>query len=210
MPAGYLHDHRIQGQVLMPGAAMFELSGASARCLGGEEARAVIQGISLSAPLIISDANTAAKKLLTCTVKCETGRLEVWSLLSASQPVTASRFHGQLHLGGWAHQTLAPARLSSRTDAGSQVPRTVIKLLPQLLQVAHTFQMPTSVACLRPIPYNTCKQPDGHAIHPATLDAATHTAAAFAPARGNGQTEGIGIVHLLKAGRCFLDANNMV
>ena len=30
---GYLHDHRIQGRALLPGAAMFEMAAAAARCM---------------------------------------------------------------------------------------------------------------------------------------------------------------------------------
>ena len=49
----------------------------------------------------------------------------------------------------------------------------------QILDGTNIQEMHTSIATVMDMPPNSCIQPGGYVVHPATLDAATHTAAAL-------------------------------
>lgn len=177
--AGYLHDHRIQGQVLLPGAAMFEMSCAAARCMNTSALPSLLLGVSISAPCVLEDMSSAPArnhKMLSCAVAYGTGRMEVRSFTAASSLAAAAGQRGQLHLGGWAGQA---AVASESSHQGQQ--HTKVSLLSKLLikATADRVELPTAVANLVSEPMNACGQPGGYAVHPASLDSATHTAAAF-------------------------------
>lgn len=172
--AGYLHDHRIKGQILMPGAAMFELSAAAVRCLSNAAPQGLIRGISISAPLVVNDdISREAGKVLTCNVALATGRLEVRSFMAASKADAPAE---QLHLGGWAAQ----AHLEHLDGKAHKGEARAWELRMVISPLRQQTRLPTVVAGILPCPDGTCGQPNGHAAHPAVLDSATHTAAAYA------------------------------
>lgn len=173
---GYLNDHRIQGRILLPGAAMFEMSCAAAHCMHSSALHGLLLGVSISAPCILQDTSTTSHKVLSCSVEYGTGRLEVRSAIAASSSAAAARRRGQLHLTGWAGLIAAE---SSGLNHGHE--RRELRLLNDLLRpaVGARAELPTAVAGLVPGLAGTCGQPGGYAVHPAVLDSATHTAAAF-------------------------------
>lgn len=92
---GYLFDHQIQGRVLLPGAAMFEMS---ASALGGllssgssTNGQSVVVGVGISAPFVLTTGSGG--QILSCTVRVATGRIEVRSMAATSKG-------SQLHLTG--------------------------------------------------------------------------------------------------------------
>ena len=178
--AGYLHDHRIQGRALLPGAAMFEMAAAAARCMSTHSADSLLVGVSISAPLPLSNPGQAAAAehtlpVLVCAANLGSGRLEVRSSLAASIA------RSQLHLGGWAgHASMLAASRTPQQQAQEGAIGRALQGLQHLARMQHQLQQPTAVACLLPAPLDGGGQPGCYAVHPAALDAATHTAGAFA------------------------------
>ena len=158
---------------------MFEMSCAAARCMNSSALpSSLLLAVSISAPCILEDISsvpTRNHKMLSCSVAYSTGRMEVRSFTAASSLVAAAGQRGQLHLGGWAGQ--AAAAPSSHQEQ----PRHRVTLLGGLVvpAVGGRAELPTAVANLMSEPVGTCGQPGGYAVHPAALDSATHTAAAF-------------------------------
>lgn len=179
--AGFLHDHRIRGQVLLPGAAMFEMSCAAASCMNKSSLPTLLLGVVISAPLVLEDPSSGkagGDRLLTCVVGCLTGQLEIRSVAAASGVAAAAKHRGQLHLGGWAGQAAMPPATSSLSE--QEAVRSPLSGL--FSAVEEKLHLPTAVAGILPLPVGTCEQPGGYAVHPAVLDSATHTAAAFSDA----------------------------
>ncbi len=136
----------------------------------------LLLGVSISAPCVLEDTSATSHKVLSCTVAYGTGRLEVRSATAASNFAAAAGQRGQLHLAGWAHQT---ATESTYLHGGQE--QANLGLLNNIVRPALGArpELPTAVAGLMPVPAGTCGQPGGYAVHPAVLDSATHTAAAF-------------------------------
>ncbi len=172
--AGYLHDHCIQGRALLPGACMFEMGAAAARCMSSDSASSLLLGVSISAPLPLSATGTSAAEhaaILVCAASLGSGRLEVRSF----QAAVSSR--SQVHLAGWAGRASMSA---ARAAAASKLQQSALSSTVSAQQAGSMQQLPTAVARLLPVPRHGCGQPGGYAVHPAALDAATHTAAALA------------------------------
>lgn len=181
--SGYLHDHRIQGRALLPGAAMFEACAAAARCMSAASASSLVVGVSISAPLALSAAPGGAQHLLLCSASLGSGRLEVRSLAAASHASapTAIVQVPRLHLAGWTGHALTHASQKERSLSPRSLPGApALAACVSLASPGSSVQPPTAVAGLVPAPCNSCDQPGGYAVHPAALDAATHTAGAFA------------------------------
>lgn len=184
--AGYLHDHRIQGRVLLPGAAMFEMSSAVASCMNSSALPGVLLGVSISAPCILDDTSTTSHKMLSCIVAYGTGRLEVRSATAASNFAAAAGQRGQLHLAGWARQTATESIEPHGGQEQGKLRLLIDRVRPAL---GARVELPTAVAGLLPVPAGTCGQPGGYAVHPTMLDSATHTAAAFSGNHADEESE---------------------
>jgi len=160
---------------------MFEMSCAAASCMNSSSLPTLLLGVVISAPVVLeepSSSKAGGDRMLTCIVGCLTGRLEVRSAAAASGAAAVAKHSGQLHLGGWAGQAGMPSATSSlRKQEAVRSPLSglfgAMEEKPSLL---------TAVAGILPLPEGTCVQPGGYAVHPAVLDSATHTAAAFSNA----------------------------
>ena len=105
----WMHDHQVQGRVLLPAAALFELtSAASAACLldsSGISGVMGLQGLSILAPCMLpgTGGTAAGSSLLQCGVNGRTGAIEV--------------------IGGRGSKHLVGAAAQARTPAGAQGPQ---------------------------------------------------------------------------------------
>lgn len=110
-----------------------------------------------------------------CLATLRSGQLQSDQLETLSQPLEDIQHTPSL--AAWLPAALEQAQGTRSESVFLQavVSGSLVSPGPALL---------TNVACLLPSPLGGCGQPGGYAIHPAALDAATHTAAAFADAPG--------------------------
>ncbi len=153
------------------------MSCAAARCMNSSAVHNLLLGVSISAPCILEDVSSvpaSTHRMLSCAVAYSTGRVEVRSFTAASKLAAAAGQRGQVHQGGWAGQAIMGASHQVQKPHKAGLLSSVVR--PAQGDLA---ELPTAVACLVPEPVGTCGQPGGYAVHPAALDSATHTAAAF-------------------------------
>ena len=103
----YLWDHQVQGQALLPGAAMFEAAAAVARLMLagiGAAAGPVLAAVAIPAPCVLPAHGSGAARgpLLTSTVELATGRLTLQSAATA-------------HLTGYVGHSLAECSTAGNT-----------------------------------------------------------------------------------------------
>ena len=217
--AGYLNDHKIQDNILLPGAAMFEMCNAASASLKMTSESSILHSINLSSPCNLGDSGSNVHrnpKVLTCCTTPTMNQMEVKSR-DMNGPLEQ---HSKLHLHGWCGwlASCSPHSCSSHSTNGnvesllSRVKRASLLTKPEQsnLHSSHEIlQLPsfsnwlqtsgpynevpnevlgksegqnsrTSVAIVVDTLAATCIQPGAYVVHPATLDAATHTAAALA------------------------------
>ena len=215
--ADYLHDHAIQGRVLLPGAAMFELCNAAIACLGITLGNFTLQSVSLSAPCNLqkpTGTRTDLGKVIKCCASLLNGRID----MSSNMATSVAQQPGQIHLSGTSGQLTCnyfngslgmysheqdlislPSKIRmglpladiSTSDEMAYKPSsspqddihplgTFSKNIPYESKQsrASTQVRPTSTAMI--LTKSTVEiHHDGYIVHPAILDAVTHTAAAL-------------------------------
>ena len=171
----YLWDHKVQGQPLLPGAAMFEAAAAAGLLLlpPSEAAAAsgpVLADVSIPAPCVLPThgSRPAAGPVLTTTVELATGRL---ALRSASAAHLAGAFaHGTNALHG------ATAGAGRQQLAHGLCSAVVASLLPGWMhEEAASQTLPSAVAWVQERGRSQAGQCQ---LHPAVIDNATQVSTA--------------------------------
>ena len=157
----------------------------------GAAAAAPLLDAALTAPLPLRDQPGSGSITLVCTLAPVSGRLEVRSL---------ARLHGQApassrqHLAGRTGQLAAVAagpdsEQRLRDAAGhEELARLLVKgARARGIGLSAADAGGRALACVLLAPAASGSQPGGFAVHPAALDAATHTAAAL---NGSGGAHG--------------------
>lgn len=163
----YLMDHRVSGRALLPGAAMFEASHAAAVMLlggmGHQHAVALLSG-TISSPLVLLPPKPSIASL---EVDLSLGTLAI----SSSRNTTSSKTH-------MTCRTVSGGILGVKGDAGSPRNAQGMNASYVLLSGAGWHVLPTAIASLESHSPRV-SQPYAYALHPATLDCATHTGFAW-------------------------------
>lgn len=185
----YLHDHQVQGRAIFPAAAMLEMALAVGRNFSGSSVQRALVGASIMAPLSLVAKQSVT---LTCCLDYSCGSLVLSSLL----PSTGSRMSRQ-HMETQAGYT--PATLQLKATSMPSLQRrmfasfvmsalgALLSAVPQLFaasggspgKLAMALGRADGTSLLAP------QQPDSYIMHPAMLDAATHTAAALQDGQGS-------------------------
>lgn len=162
----YLWDHQVQGQVLLPGAAMFEAAAAVGRLmLAGLEAAAVpvLAAVTIPAPCVLPAHGSGAARgpVLTSTVKLATGRLTLQSSAAA-------------HLTGVVGHSLAERSTTGDTQQTPADSCCRPGLFPLACitwcEEAASQPPPSAVACVQEDVLCLAGQ---YNLHPAVIDNAT-------------------------------------
>ncbi len=163
--------HQVQGRVLLPAAAMFEVAAAAARMLmdwpaGSSATHPILCEVTIPAPLQLALASSPAAQLLTCIVAARGGSLQLaaGSMAHLTSSIAASTTAPPPHHGPTARAAHAGLHLHQLTASSPQPPVVVAGL------AAHGGNGGTAVE---------------YWTHPAALDAAIHAGTALDPSSLN-------------------------
>lgn len=116
---GFLWDHRVQDNVLVPAAAMVEFAAAAGKLLlpeslsSGFATRCGLLGISLSSPCVLNGPGDSDTPALACAIHGQHGTFNIRSgLLREGPPAQATAFR-KLHISGTIGALLVLAFFSS-------------------------------------------------------------------------------------------------
>jgi acyl transferase domain-containing protein len=187
----FLWDHRVQGRVLLPGTAMFELAAAAAAALSGDgslpaAARPTLAALSIVSPKVLSaltgggkvdsSQQAAAADVLLCEADTATGQVRVGSApqgsSSAAAPVhlkadTVSAIPAAMAAAGNQRQALASTASPLRQAVGS----FSSKGSGSTRSAGHTLAQPQL-----PAP-TAASHAESFLMHPAVADATLHLGA---------------------------------
>lgn len=191
----FLWDHRVQGRVLLPGTAMFELAAAAAAALTADGAlpgamQPMLAALSIISPKVLSglaqhgtavQANqqaAAASDTMLCEVDAVKGQLRI---VSAPQGPAAAAAPAHLK----SDIVLANGPVAVVSDRSKPAPQRQLQSLHKTLQQAAGFAI---VGSSRSAVGHTIAQPQLHAaaaaasadsfiMHPAVADAVLHLGA---------------------------------
>ena len=158
-----VHVVQVQGQALMPGAAMFEMAASAAATVADAAAgsAAALLGVSIPAPLPLTTHAAAASTLLSCTLDAASGRLTV-------QLQAAAGGHPRLHMAASASVAPAVSALAGRIDQAAVLPSRAAAALRSVSASRHTGG--TAIADLQQGVHSQAAQ---YNVHPAVLDCCT-------------------------------------
>ena len=159
-----LFDHRVQGHVLLPGAALFDVALSSARVLdktGSNGGTAVALQSSILAPVPLSSQEKAMQ--LNAEVSLAQGALSIRNFASGAA-------HFNCKMGRFVDVT---AQNGAASATKSKIP-----LLSQLLSKASQASFAFSTGS---VAVNVSADPDGYCLPPAIFDSCLHAGAALAP-----------------------------
>lgn len=182
---------QVHHRVLFPAAGMLEmaLAGASSALQPYTSNRLGLSGASIAAPLILSTAPGARRPMVACLLRPGTGTVAVESRPSSAVPDSAWQHHmaaSAARLPAVAGGPKArPLSLQQRMfDAFVRSATGVLAeagLLPGAGSAAGALApaLPVATGQVQGAELLLGQQPEGYLLHPALLDAATHTAAAL-------------------------------
>jgi len=158
----------------------------------GAAAAAPLLDAALIAPLSLRDQPGSGSIMLVCTLAPVSGRLEVRSLARLHGQAPASRQHLAGRTGQLAAVAAGPVSQGAdseqrlRDAAGhEELARLLVKgASARGTGLSAADAGGRALACVLLAPAASGGQPGGFAVHPAALDAATHTAAALNASRG--------------------------
>lgn len=195
----YLRDHCIQGRVLFPAAAMLEMclagAGAALEPLAGG-GPLVLSGVAIAAPLVLPAQSAAVRapvQVVSLSLHYATGALVVQSSQNSiggsfSMADTSWTRHMAARAGCLAPTGIASGKagklsgsLQQRMYAAFVASATVAIGAAGLLPGggSQSPQLPVATGQVVGGELLSTQQPEGYIMHPALLDAATHTAAAL-------------------------------
>lgn len=79
----FFMDHRIQGAALFPGAGMFDMACSAGAALNVGHSKPALLRATIAAPLVMERAATI---LLSCTITCVAGRVDILSQTGNARP----------------------------------------------------------------------------------------------------------------------------
>jgi Polyketide synthase dehydratase len=158
-----VHAVQVQGQALMPGAAMFEMAASAAATVADVAATsaAALLRVSIPAPLPLTTHAAAASTLLSCTLDTASGRLTV-------QSQTAAGGHPRLHLASLAGVAPAVSVPTDSTDQAAVLPSRAAATLQSIRASQHAGG--TAIADLQQQANSQAAQ---YNVPPAVLDCCT-------------------------------------
>ena len=158
-----VHAVQVQGQALMPGAAMFEMAASAAATItdAAPGSAAALLGVSIPAPLPLTTHAAAASTLLSCTLNTASGRITV-------QSQTAAGANSRLHLAASAGFAPAVPALTGSTHQGAASLSRAAAGLQSSLASQHAGG--TAIADLQQGAHSQAAQ---YNAHPAVLDCCT-------------------------------------
>lgn len=173
---GAMFDHRVQGHVIVPGAALFEAALSSARVLDKTGSNSVVAlDSSILAPVMLSSQEKAMQ--LEVDISLAQGSALIQSSYGAHMPHFSCKFGKMANVeassSGGVHSsssssTAAIATASSRKASTGLLRSTVFGSFPSASSIGNVNVSPIA-------------DPDGYCLLPALFDSCLHAGAALAP-----------------------------
>ena len=186
----FLWDHRVQGRLLLPGTAMFELAAAAAAALAGDGSLPVathptLAAVSILSPKVLSalaasskadSSEQAAADVLLCEADSATGQVRVASAPQGSGSAAAPvHLRAAIVLATAAAMTSAGDSMQATANTASQLQQAVARLRTQddgsRRSAGHTVAQPQLPAA------TAVGHAESFVMHPAMADVTLHLGA---------------------------------
>ncbi len=192
----WLGDHRVAGQVLLPGAAMAELVRAASA--HGAAGNSRVMGLVLQAPLVLLETEARRVQVVLSTVVGEATTAAVYSQPAENRPGAAWTLHATATVssGDEAAQPAVVdlAALRGRCTDALDVSAVYSRLAEVGLAYGPTFRGLRSLwqgegESVAEVALPASVVAHGYGVHPALLDAAFHAVVAAVPAGESSEGE---------------------